>query len=130
MYPMEYRWMSVDTPVTKSTMVTDRGSSSNDVLTWKPPDWIHVKIGLVTARSSDERPSRKVNVTTLATNALPVAMVASQPAAGSPSFLPPSSRSAKPTKGSKGMRYAASMSPSALQDVEVVGSGVSPPAED
>src|SRR3954467_7918522 len=83
MYPMEYRWMSVDTPVTNRIIVTESGSTSSDVLTLKPPDSIHVKIDLVTARSSASRPSRAKNVTALAANAPAVATVAIQPATGS-----------------------------------------------
>src|SRR4051812_35124342 len=42
MYPIEYRWMSVPTPVTNRIIVDDNGSTRNRNCTLKPPTDIHV----------------------------------------------------------------------------------------
>ena len=43
MYPIEYRWISVPTPVTNSAMVIDSGSARNPTFTSNPPTWSQSK---------------------------------------------------------------------------------------
>src|SRR5205814_4357197 len=42
MYPIEYRWISVPTPVTNRIIVTESGSARKPIFTTNPPDWNQV----------------------------------------------------------------------------------------
>ena len=109
MYPIEYRWISVPTPVTKRIIVVDSGSTRKRKSTWKPPTWIHVKpsltwCALLRARAS----SSAKNATSDATNVSAISPVAIQPARGSPMRLPNSSSTTAPNAGMAGITHARS----------------------
>src|SRR5262249_24887704 len=118
MYPMAYRWMSVPTPVTKSTIVIDSASTSSAASTCNEPAVIHVNSFCTGWRPSPDRgknPAKGVR-------ARMIAVVASQAASGSPMRLPKKTSVRNPASGNSGMKTAASIT-SALENVEVVGGG-------
>src|SRR5690349_8377063 len=126
--------MSVPTPVTKSSIVTDSGSTRKPIFTWKPPEMNQVKRLRTWLRGSTLRNAR--NVTTVQRNDPPIIEVPIHPAHGSPMRLPNRSSSTAPASGSSGMIHTRSSrsraftadrppeqlcAPSALQQVDVVG---------
>src|SRR3954447_8480668 len=96
--------------------------------------WIHVKPSLTCARWSSGSACSAKNITTDATNASAINAVASQPALGSPIFLPKSNNTTAPSAGNAGMTQVRSSKSravtSALEHVQVVGRHVLPAAED
>src|ERR1700678_4352259 len=118
-------------PVTNSTMVIDRGSTNRLACTWRPPTGIQVHRFWVKDRTGACTVSRSKYTPTATTNEAPTKQVATAPASGSPSRLPASTWMAKPTRGSKMIRYVTwSIVGSALHQVQVVGGVVGPAAED
>src|SRR4051794_2764447 len=76
MYPIEYRWISVPTPVTNSAIVMDSGSTRKAACTSRFPTWIQVNTFFVTDRACSSRDSSEKKVTTAETNAPSIAVVA------------------------------------------------------
>ena len=103
MYPIEYRWISVPTPVTKRIIVTESGSTRKPIFTTKPPDWNHVQSVRTCSRCSASRPRSTAKATTEQTNDRPIVAVAIQPARGSPMRLPNSRSTTAPKAGSAGI---------------------------
>src|SRR5690606_26984369 len=68
MYPIEYTWMSVPTPVMSSTNRLESVSNVNAKSTWKWPASIHVPSEVVTERSPASRPSSSTNMIAPSTN--------------------------------------------------------------
>ena len=54
MYPIEYRWISALTPVTKSAIVTESGSTRSEAFTCSGPAEIQVNMLIVTSRDAPE----------------------------------------------------------------------------
>src|ERR1700712_5145882 len=82
MYPMEYRWMRVPTPVTNNVIVDDSGSTRKRKSTRNVPAWIHVNPCETLDRVSGLSERRAKNATTEATNDNPIIAVPIQPALG------------------------------------------------
>src|ERR1700684_3707774 len=122
MYPVEYRWISMLTPVTNMHLVIDRGATRAATFTCKPPTGIQLKYVCVNCRW--EVPSRPASVMQAATNEPATAAVPTQPAHGSPIRRPAVTSTTKPARGSRGIRNATwSTLWSALHRVEGVGVG-------
>ncbi len=67
MYPIEYTWMRLPTPVTSSAKRIDSGSMSRPTLIVHEPVLIHVYSGTDTARCASGRPSRSAKRATATT---------------------------------------------------------------
>ena len=104
MYPIEYRWISEPIPVMKSIIVTESGSTRNPTSTLKSPTGTHSKTVLVIWRSPSSTPRRPKYTMTVETKDAATAMVATQPAPGSPRRRPTSIRVMNPSRGNRGTR--------------------------
>src|SRR5579884_132619 len=135
--------MNVPTNVTKSSIVTDSGSTRKPSFTWNPPAGNHDQMLRTWLRGWMSRSAK--NMTPDQTNVSPDSVVAIQPDSGSPMRLPNSSSTAEPTSGSSGMIQTRSSrsraltvwpprsstcARSALQEIDVVGRRALAAAED
>src|SRR5581483_10505448 len=122
MYPIEYRWISVPTPVTNSTIVIDNGSTRKPSCTLRLPTGSHSNRICCTRRSCSGLSNNPANTITAVTNAPPHISVANQPASGSPSLRPNTTSTRKPASGSAGINQTRSTTcPLSLESCHVVG---------
>ena len=82
MYPIEYRWIKVETPVTNSAMVTERGSTSKAAFTCKPATGNQVNMLRMANLWLEGSPRMWIHTMTAATNEPPAAAVPTHPASG------------------------------------------------
>ena len=107
--------MSVPTPVTNSAIVIDSGSTSKAASTSRPPIGTHSNSVETYQRPprppappsvAASRPSSPTKVIAVNRNDSALAVVASQPAPGSPRRGPATRSTANPARGSAGMSHA------------------------
>src|SRR5690348_1982312 len=129
MYPIEYRWMNIPTPVTNNTIVSDSGSASSAAFTCSPPDGIQVNSSLVKERWSAARCSSDVKTRTPVTNEPTIIAVANHPDRR-PSLRPRARSTTNPASGNAGISQTALSTRLSPQRVDVVGGGARPAPED